>query len=261
MNLRGRLVTSVTAFALACLVMITLHELAHAVAGALQGNSPVMFGFSVDQQSQTNEQAIVTALAGPVFSLVSGLLVLAVPIGRLAPIWRLVVLWFGLLSVQEFSGYLITGPFANVGDIGSALQRAGAPAVVAWLGFVVGWGLTYLLARHAVPRFAELTADGQPLAPQMRALGLFAWLIGVGVVIVLSIGLLSAGGVSVAIVVFEALGLVASGIFLVFVRLFWPLAERAPHRGGQFPTPVVAIVLVFVVALARQLLLSGGLHF
>lgn len=122
-------------------------------------------------------------------------------------------------------------PVRPLGDIGSALERADASAVVGWIGFAVGWGITYLLGRHAVHRLAALTHDGEALVPQLRAMGLFAWLLGAAVVIVVSIGLLSAGGVGATAVAFEALGLVASGIFLVLVRLFMPLAERAPRHG------------------------------
>jgi hypothetical protein len=111
-----------------------------------------------------------------VLSLVTGLAVLALPVTKLEPFWRLAVLWLGLwlglLSVQEFSGYLITGPFADIGDIGSVLAVTDAPAVLGWLGFVLGWVLTYLLGRYAVRRLVAFTDPRKPLAPQLRALGL-----------------------------------------------------------------------------------------
>lgn len=260
MRNRSRLLTSGIAFTLAFLVMVTLHELAHAVAGKALGGSPVMYGFNVDQGGQTNPEAILTALAGPVFSLLSGVVVLALPTDRLPPVWRLVVLWLGLLSVQEFSGYLITGPFTHVGDIGSVLARSNVPAVVGWVGFLVGWALTYVLGRHATARFARLTTPHEPLAPQLRALGLFAWLAGVAAVMILSVGLLTAETVTAGEVVFEALGLLASGIFLIFVRFFLPLAQRQPRQGATFTIPMTALVVVVVAAVLRQLVLAGGLH-
>jgi hypothetical protein len=120
----------------------------------------------------------------------------------------------GVVScVQEFSGYLITGPFAHVGDIGTVLETTHAPAVLGWLGFLVGWAITYLLGRHAVRRLTQFTSADRPLGVQLRALGLFAWLPGAVLVMVLSLGLLAAGGVGV--VLFEAFGVLSSGIFLV----------------------------------------------
>ena len=261
MTTRAQLVNSAVAFALACLVMITVHELGHAVASVAQGNAPVMFGFSVDSRTATDRQQVVTALAGPVLSLLTGLVILALPVTRLEPFWRLAVLWLGLLSVQEFSGYLITGPFANIGDIGSVLAVTEAPAVVGWFGFLLGWVLTYLLGRHAVRRLVAFSTPHQPLAPQLRALGLFAWLLGAGLVVLLSAGLLTAGGVGGGVVVFEALGVLSSGIFLIFVRIFMRGLEPPHLVPAPMATPWAGIIALLVVAAARQIALAAGIGF
>ena len=262
MTTRSQLLNSAVAFAAACMVMITVHEFGHVVGNLAQGNAAVMYGFSVEDNSQIDRQQVITALAGPLLSLLSGLVILALPLSRLAPFWRLYVVWLGLLSVQEFSGYLITGPFAHVGDIGSVLAITHAPAMVGWLGFLIGWGITYLLGRHAVRRLVAFTLPDQPLAPQLRALGLFAWLLGAGLVIVLSLGLLTAGGVGGDIVMFEALGVLSSGIFLIFVRLFMRGLEP-PRVEPVLPLtiPWAGIVLLAVVAIARQLAFAGGINF
>ncbi len=261
MTTRAQLVNSAVAFALACLVMITVHELGHAVVSVAQGNAPVMFGFSVDSRTATDRQHVATALAGPVLSLVAGLAILALPVTKLEAFWRLAVLWLGLLSVQEFSGYLITGPFANIGDIGSALALTDAPAVLGWLGFLLGWVLTYLLGRYAVRRLVAFTHPGQPLAPQLRALGLFAWLVGAGLVVLLSLGLLTAGGVGGAVVLFEALGVLSSGIFLIFVRVFMRGLEPSQVQPAALATPWAGIIALLVVAAARQLAFATGISF
>ncbi|MGU3435811.1 hypothetical protein ACNHUS_22675 [Actinomycetes bacterium M1A6_2h] len=247
--LRSRLLNSAIGFALACLVMITLHELAHAAVALLQGNSPTLGAFSVDPHATSDGERIATALGGPLFSLVSGIVVLTLPTSGLPAFWRLAVLWFGLLSVQEFSGYLITGPFAGVGDIGQALALSDAPAWVGWLGFVIGWAITYVIGRIAVRRLITFTGADAELGPQLRELGLFAWLTGVVIVVVLSIGLFDGGGDGP----FEALGLVASGIFLIFVRLF--MTSEAPSGPPtRFGVPTVGIAALLVVAVARQIL-------
>lgn len=195
----------------------------------------------MDDRSATEAQFFVVALAGPVVSLVSGLLILALPVYRLPAFWQLTVLWLGLLSVQEFSGYLITGPFAHVGDIGAALEITDAPAAVGWLGFVLGWAMTYLLGGYAVRRLAWFLSAGDAVDPQIRDLGLFAWLLGAAGLIVVSLGLFGAGGVSTAEAAFIALGVATTGIFLFFVRLFLPLpstiGHRPPERSLPFPRP------------------------
>ena len=254
-------------FALACLVMITVHELAHALAAVALGLSPTMYGDSVETHATTDTQQVVTALAGPVASLVIGLAVLALPEPRWSPVWRLALLWFGLLDVQEFSGYLITGPFAGIGDIGQVLKVTNAPAVVGWAGFLAGWAGTYLTGRQATRRLARFVTDepgpsgepAPPLGPQLRAVGLFAWLLGSVLAVVLSAGLLTAGGVSAGVVAFEALGTATSGLFLIFVRLFLPLARPDGTAPALLPAPVGAAVALAVVAVVRQVLLAGGL--
>jgi hypothetical protein len=258
---RTELLNSAVAFATACLVMITVHEFGHVVGNMAQGNASVMYGFSVEDHSTIVGEQVVTALAGPLLSLLTGLVILALPLSKLAPFWRLAALWMGLLSVQEFSGYLVTGPFAHVGDIGSVLEITHAPAMVGWLGFLIGWAITYRLGRHAVRWLVSFTSPDQPLAPQMRALGLFAWLVGAALVIVLSLGLLTAGGVGGDIVVFEAFGVLSSGIFLIFVRAFMRGLEPSREPALLSTTPWAGIVLLAVVATARQHALAGGIAF
>lgn len=76
---------------------------------------------------------IVIALAGPVVSLLVGLLFLTVP-SRGSGWLRLLWTWLGLLGVELFFGYLLTAPFFATGDIGLTLHLLGAPRAV---GFVV----------------------------------------------------------------------------------------------------------------------------
>lgn len=259
-TVHSRLAVSAVAFALACLVVVTVHELAHGVAGVLLGGTPTVYGFSVDQTPADASTRILTAMAGPTASLVTGLAVLAAPRGRTTTFWTLTWLWTGLLSVQEFAGYLVTGPFAGVGDVGSALAAGRAPAWLGWLGFAVGWGLSYLLGRTATRRLAAMTTpDGPSYASQLRQLGLLAWLAGSALAVVLSLGLLAAGGASGLVVLFEVFGVVSSGVFLVFVRLFMGQAA-AVERTGRVPAlPVAGVVVLVLVAVGRQVLLGPGL--
>ncbi len=258
MSLQSRLVNSAVAFALAVLVATTLHEVAHALAGLAQGRSPELFAFSVDQGAGTEGQRLATALAGPLFSLVSGLALLAVPLRGLSPFWRLTWLWLGLASVQSFNGYLITGPLVTAGDIGNAWDLLDVPVVVPWLGFVAGWALTYVLGRHAAGRFGELLDDPDRVRAHLPAIAIYGWLVGTALAVVLSLGVLGAGGVGFDIAFFSALALMASGVCVAFVGLFVPRTLAAMSTTPVvFGTPVVGLVALLVVAAARQLLGSG----
>ena len=66
-------------FVLASMVNSLLHESAHAVAGLVQGLTPTISPFSVEFALEgTTSQQVVTAAAGPLFSLVMGLVLMAV---------------------------------------------------------------------------------------------------------------------------------------------------------------------------------------
>lgn len=256
---RSRLLCSALAFALALLVAITLHEAAHAVAALVQGRAPVMYGYAVDDDSVTDTEDVVTALAGPVVSLLLGLAALSLPVRPRSPFWALTLLWGGLVAVQNVAGYLITGPFANIGDIGEVLRVTSAPAVVGWIGFLVGWAITAWLGRTAVRRLSAFVVTDEPLAPQLRDLGLFAWLLGAVLSAVLSIGALGPADLSGGEQAFVVLGSLTSGIFLFFVRTFLDQVRPAGHAVA-LTVPAAGVAALLVVALARLLVLGPGLQ-
>lgn len=261
MKHRPALLSSSVAFLLALLLTITWHELGHALAAVALGLRPTLYPFSVDTRAVSDAQQVTTALAGPVLSLVTGAVLLAVH-ARLSRtgFWPLTLLWLGLAGVQTFAGYLITGVFVRSGDIGKALDLTGAPLWVGVVVFALGWGLTYLNGRHATRQLLRLTDPARKLAPQLRDLGLFAWLLATVVAFLISFGTYDVGSAGVAIAVFEVLGTLSTGIFLIFVRLF--MGETPARRAAPaWPVPWPGIAAVVVVALVRQLVLARGVTF
>lgn len=254
MNKRLLLINSSVAFSLALLLTITIHEFGHAIAALVLGFHPVVHTFSVDTNVITNQQHVITLLSGPIVSLVLGLVFLNLPIIKNS-FWRLVLLWMGLLGVQEFFGYLMTAPFKNVGDISSALQRLGAPLPVTLVVFAIGCAGTFMAGRIATKRLLGLTNSKETVAPQLRQLGLFAWLLGTGITLVLSIGSLNLAADGI----FEIFGLLTSGIFLTLVRYFMP-KTIVDGEGVGFNLPIAGIIFLVVVAIFRQVILGSGLH-
>ena len=250
------LLNSAVAFACAVYLCVTAHEFAHALAGLALHLQATVYPNHVDFSPTTNSQAIIIALAGPFFSLVSGLIVLAL-LPRSWGFGQLLWLWFGLISVQTFTGYLMTGPFFRGGDIGQALALLGAPLWVAWLGFVIGAAGTFLLGRVATQHFMTFTnpAHGS-LAPQLRQVGLFAWLVGI-VLSVLGgsiVDQLSQTGI------FEFLGVLTSGLFVLLVRFYMSRLPSAEHRDLTLGLPWAGLGLFVIVALFRFFVLKPGLH-
>jgi hypothetical protein len=251
---RNLLLNSSVAFALALLVMIMIHESGHALAAISFGLHPVVRPFSVDYAAATNAQNIATDLAGPLVSLVSGGLILVIARGGRG-FWGLFWLWLGLQSVQEFSGYLTTAPFGGVGDIGDALHTLNAPLWVGYVSCVVGLIGTFLLGRVATLRFLRFTDPAAPIPNQMRSVGLFAWLAGVLVGLILSIGSFDASGIGF----FEGFGVLASGIFLTTVPYYMPRVKTSGQRQDlQFPAAGTALLIGF--SILRLVILGPGLH-
>ena len=214
MSNRALFINSTIAFALAALLMFTVHELGHAVAAISFGFHPVVRPFSVDYGTATKVQNIVTLLAGPFVSLLLGIMFLAMPrVGK--GFWRLLCLWLGLNGVQTFTGYLITAPFGGVGDIGGTLHILYAPFWIGLVIFAVGWIGTFLLGRLATARLLGFTDPASDIPGQLRSVGLFAWLAGVLVVLIFSIGSFDASIQGI----FEVFGILTSGIYLDNVRL------------------------------------------
>ncbi len=133
------LANSTLAFVLAAIVNTTLHELAHAVAGLTQGLVPTLAPFSVSYTPEgTPGQQIVTAAAGPTFSLVMGVLLMVLARRWGKGLVRLFFVWLAFMGVMNFVGYLIIAPIAQVGDTGQVLSLAGAPGLVYVAVLVVG---------------------------------------------------------------------------------------------------------------------------
>jgi hypothetical protein len=254
MSNRTLFINSTIAFAMAALVMFTVHELGHAIAAISFGLHPVVRPFSVDYGTATKTQNIVILLAGPFVSLVLGMIFLAMPrVGK--GFWRLLSLWAGLNGVQTFTGYLITAPFGGVGDIGGTLHILNTPLWVGLVIFAVGWIGTFFLGRLATVRFLGFTDPASDIPPQLRSVGLFAWLAGVLVVLIISIGSFDTSIQGI----FEVFGVLTSGIYLSLVRYFLPRVKGSGEP-LKMQFPVVGSILLVAIALLRLLIFAPGFH-
>ncbi len=254
MHRHARLVNSMVAFVAALFLSITLHEFAHGFAALALGTTPTVYTGREVNPPLSAEGDILVALAGPCFSLFSGAAVLI-----LWPQWgrgfgHLFGTWFGVLSAQNFFGYLMTGPFVAYGDIGEVLRLTSASAPVYALVFVVGVAGTVLLGRVLTVRMLTLTDDAaRDRAAQLRQLALFAWLLGVAVALLLSVG----SGLFGRYGAFQALAVVAAGVPATTARFFM---SRVDVQGLGFDgsMPWVGIGLVAVLMVLRITVLSQG---
>lgn len=252
----NRLINSVVAFVAALFLQITLHEFAHGFTALALGATPTVYAGHEDHASLSSTGEILVALSGPVFSLVSGFVVLALyRSGR--GFGYLFGTWFGIVSAQNFFGYLMTGPFIAYGDIGKVLRLVSAPAPVYLLVFLAGVAGTVLLGYILTARLLKLTDDTgverAARAAQLRQLAFFTWMCGFGVAILLSIGsdTLSSYGV------FEALAIFAAGLPATMVRFFMHRLS-VDGLGFEGGVPWAGILLMVVLAALRLTVLTQG---
>ena len=256
---RSRLILGASlAFVIGATIMILLHETGHAVMGALLGYHPQQLPFGVDYTpAPPPEPHVLTLLAGPVFSFVTGVIGVIVDRAltpfRDRPFWRLVWLWTIFTSIQEGLGYLQVTALMPAGDTAQAFTLLGLPPGAFIAATVIGWlGLPLTAWAFAAP-IRELAASDR----DRTAMAVWAWLLGTGVLLALMalyvvLSPIDDSGAVTAVLA----GAAAIGVFAPVSMMFRPGAgaETAP----QFRWPHLGGFVLLAVLVAVNLVLTRG---
>lgn len=155
-------------YALAFFLTQVLHELGHAVAGALVGSEPVLHTAFVEHLQQVSAQGrLIHSAAGPVVSLVQGLLFLALLRLGSPPAVKLGLAWMSYHGLINVVGYLFSGAFAPGGDIGKVWMLLELPAAARWIISALSFASFFFLTRLYLPTFRELSP--RPLLQEAQA--------------------------------------------------------------------------------------------
>lgn len=250
------LANSTLAFVLAATVSNTLHEGAHALAGRAQGLVPTLTPFSVAYTPQpTHHQALVNLAAGPVFSLVLGLVLMLVSRNWGRGIVRLFFLWLSFMAVMNFMGYLFIAPFASVGDTGQILHLLHAPVLVYVLVGLAGVAGQLWLAN----RFAGQVKRYAPSIDEERQMIAFrSWILGTVIVMALTLidvlVLHAEPAVAVVVVFYSCAIAIFAPMQFLFRRRFSAGHEILALRPGN----VLALTLTIVLSVAEMALAIAG---
>jgi TM2 domain-containing membrane protein YozV len=247
-----RLVQSASAYGAAALITVTLHEFAHGITAYLFGLNPIVYGLHEEDIASATAPAAVIAGAGPVASLVLGLIFLTVHKRlRGQGFGRYLTLWLGLLGIAVFMGYLMTPPFYKNGDVYKVLASLdmASPVFLATSLFLGGIGIVQL-ARTGLPCLLNLTNSEVALRPQMMASGMLAWV---------------AGSVFVLLATTPQLPLmlVAIGTFVPLMNLFAARRDKTQPYGEPGAEPKISRVgvgLLVVLAVLEQTVLRTGVR-
>lgn len=177
---------SAAIYAVAFFLTTLLHELAHALVGASYGCAPVLFTTSVRCERDVSTTAqIVTALAGPLFSLAQGLALVALVLrGGMGARIQLFLIWMGYHGLVNFVGYVFSTSFAPGGDLNRAATLLGVPFVGQLAMTGLGYAGLRWLVRPLAPVFLALRPDpALPARPWSQDLGLFAGLLATPVLV------------------------------------------------------------------------------
>src|SRR5690606_10247914 len=119
-------INSAVLYIIAFLATTMIHELGHAITGKFLGSDPVLYHNYVAHLSPDNistTQGVVIALAGPILSLLQGLLAtMAYLKAKMQGFKTLFLLWFAVLGLNNFLGYMMTGFLFRQGDIDKSFQ-------------------------------------------------------------------------------------------------------------------------------------------
>ncbi|MFV0426758.1 MAG: hypothetical protein ACK5KU_06960 [Beutenbergiaceae bacterium] len=255
---RTLLINGTVAAALAVISMILVHELAHVVAGLAMGVGGTLYSYGVAPAGNPADPAGgIIAIAAPIFSLVSGLVMTQwQPLRRRAGFGHLVWLLFAFTSMMEGIGYLVIAPF-GAGDTAAAVGYFGWPDWVPWVMFVVGVLLQFTLAWMYAPHVGQIAG---PDRGRLLAFALWAWLIATGLIVLLQIITVSwarmdlTDGEATAIIAASTALLVFSPMALIFGRR----VNAAPYKPlGLPPVPVPGILALAAMIIAQQVLNLG----
>lgn len=155
-------VNSITLYVIAFLLTTIVHELAHAFAGLLYNGEPVLHHNYVEHLTDhlSIRQQVIIALAGPIASLIQGIIAGIVYFkSKRRGLIELFILWFFILGMFNFLGYLMTGPMFQSGDIGKVHLLLNIPLLIQILIACVGAAILLIVAYKLTTPFLEFSYE------------------------------------------------------------------------------------------------------
>lgn len=257
---RTLLFNNLVAAVIASTLMVFFHEVAHLVAGLALGYPETLFAFGVSHHGDPSvHDEVIMALAGPAFSLVTGVVLsIWMPLRRRAHFGHLVWMWFAFASIQEGVAYLCLTPF-GVGDTGFAATLLGIPLPLQFLALAIGIGGMFANARAFAPHLARHAGAGQA---DRNAMSLFMWLYGMIATVVLTFIYLAIAPMDIS--PGEQIAVIAAGtVILVFApmaNIFRRQVAAVAYEPLRLrPVPVVGLI-VLALLVAGNILLSFGVQ-
>ena len=158
------IINSTLALTMALLLTIILHELAHYIVALGLGYKPTLFHNRVEYGTSGPElNHMWIAAAGPLFSLVQGIIAYFAAKRMRTSSLSLFCLWFAVAGLITFFGYLMIAPLVPIGDTGKVFRILNIPMLIQIACAILAIVLitlilirsTVLFERHAIEDFGS----------------------------------------------------------------------------------------------------------
>ena len=157
------ILNSAVLYILAFLLTTIIHELSHAFFGLLNNSDPILYHNAVHHLSTdllSIKQQLIIALAGPVASLLQGIIIGIVFLKtRKQGLLSLFLLWFSVLGFINFLGYLMTGPIFKNGDIGKVFLLLNSPLFLQIMIALIGAAILLFIAYKLTSPFLNFSYE------------------------------------------------------------------------------------------------------
>ena len=158
-------VNSALAFAVAELMTAGLHETGHGLMAQALGFSPKIYAFYEDNPTGTIHQSLAILAAGPIASLILGLLFRAWYRSGEArySLGRLLLFWMAWLGIMQFVNYVIVTPWLSAGDTAQIADLLHVPVWARYAVSMAGWLTLIVLTRPAAQDMLALAPGSETL--------------------------------------------------------------------------------------------------
>jgi hypothetical protein len=258
-------VNSAIIYVIAFILTTIIHELLHSILGSIFGSNPVLhhnFVEHVSVEHLTVNQNISIALAGPLVSLVQGILsgVVYYRVQKKSQkLIHLFLLWFSVLGFFNFLGYLMTGPLFDNGDIGRVYLMANTLISVQILLAVAASILLVLIAYKMTLPYLKFcyrkdwVVDGKSRKNFSFHILFLPWIIGSVIITILYLPVIALVSIIYPIM---------SGMIFIFP---WQNANRIEKvnlstTNGIGKLSVMALGFLIILALTFKLILAPGIN-
>jgi len=170
-SFRNILINSSLAFVSAFIITTFIHELSHYLSHLMFGADPTLFHNyvqTVDKPTSITAN-VVSALAGPVMSLVQGIFFAFLFLRKKNnSAINLLLLWISLLGYVNFFGYLVMTPFFTSGDTGKAAELLNLEYYIRFSIAIIGFVLLIWVISKTGKNFSNFISEDRDLKKRSK---------------------------------------------------------------------------------------------